>query len=81
LYGSKSAPKLWYNCLYAFKIELGFKSAAGHPCLFFCITVVDGITIIVICIFVDDLLVAGNSVSEITKVREQNVYPDRTRRA
>ncbi len=59
---------LWYNCLYAFIIELGFKSVAGHPCLLIRITVVDGITtIIVIGIFIDDLLVAGNSVSEITK--------------
>ena len=24
VYGSKSAPKLWYNCLYQFIIELGF---------------------------------------------------------
>ena len=72
LYGSKSAPKLWYNCLYAFIIELGFKSVAGHPCLFIRMTVVDGATIIIVIgIFVDDLLVAGNSVSEITKVREQ----------
>jgi hypothetical protein len=58
--------------LYAFIIELGFKSVAGHPCLFIRITVVDGATIIIVIgIFVDDLLVAGNSVSEITKVREQ----------
>jgi hypothetical protein len=42
LYGSKSAPKLWYNGLYAFIIELGFKSVAGHPCLFILMTVVDG---------------------------------------
>ncbi len=35
-------------------------------------TVVDGATIIIVIgIFVDDLLVAGNSVSEITKVRKQ----------
>jgi hypothetical protein len=68
LYGSKSA---WYNCLYAFIIELGFKSVAEHPCLFIRMTVVDGITIIiVISIFVDDLLVSGNAVSEITKVRD-----------
>jgi hypothetical protein len=71
LYGSKSAPKLWYNCLNAFIIELGFKSVAGHPCLFIRMTVVDGATIIIVIgILVDDLLVAGNSV-EITKVREQ----------
>jgi hypothetical protein len=72
LYGSKSAPKLWYSCLYAFIIELGFKSVAGHSCLFIRTTVVDGATIIIVIgILVDDLLVAGNSVSEITKVREQ----------
>ena len=34
LYDSKSAPKLWYKCLYRFIIDLGFKSVAGHPCLF-----------------------------------------------
>jgi hypothetical protein len=39
LYGSKSAPKIWYNCLHQFVIELGFKSVAGHPCLFIRITV------------------------------------------
>jgi hypothetical protein len=60
LYGSKSAPKLWYNCLYQFIIELGFKSAAGHPCLFIRVTRVRGETIIfVIGVFVDDLLVTG----------------------
>jgi hypothetical protein len=63
--------KLWYNCLYGFIIELGFKSVAGHPCLLIHITVVDEITIIIVIrIFVHDLLVAGNSVSEITKVRK-----------
>ncbi len=72
LYGSKSAPKLWYNCLYAFIIELGFKSVAGHPFLFIRMTVVDGTTIIIVIgIFVEDLLVAGNAVLEITKVRDQ----------
>ena len=72
LYDSKSAAKLWYKCLYAVIIELGFKSVAGHPCLFIRITIIDGNTVItVIGVFVDDLLVAGNSVDKITKVREQ----------
>jgi hypothetical protein len=72
LYWSKSAPNLWYNCLYAFIFELGFKLVAGHLSLFswtsvifIHITVVDGITIIIVIgIFDDDLLVAVNSVSE-----------------
>ena len=72
LYGSKSAPKLWYNCLYEFIIELGFKSVAGHPCLFIRVTTVAGKNIIVVIgIFVDDLLVTGNSADEIAKVKER----------
>ena len=34
IYGSKSARKLLYKCLYQFIIDLEFKSVAGHPCLF-----------------------------------------------
>jgi hypothetical protein len=72
LYGSKSAPKLWYNCLYQCVIELGFKSVAGHPCLFIRVTVVAGKTIIIVIgIFVDDLLVTGNSIEEIAAVKEK----------
>jgi hypothetical protein len=71
LYGSKSAPKLWNKCLYAAIIELGFKSVVGHPCLFIRVTIIDGNTVItVIGIFDDDLLVAENSVEEISDVSE-----------
>ncbi len=32
MYGSKSAPKLWYNCLNQSVTDLGFTaSVAGHP--------------------------------------------------
>ena len=72
LYGSKSAPKLWYKCLHEVLIELGFKSVAGHPCLFIRITNVAGkLTIVVMGIFVDDLLVTGNSVEEIAANQEK----------
>ena len=72
LYGSKSAPKLWYNCLFQFVFKLGFESVAGHPCLFIRATILQGrIIMIVIGIFVDDLLVTGNSVEEIDAVRER----------
>ena len=72
LCGSKSAPKLWYNCLYQFVIELGLKSVAGHPCLFIWSTVLEEqIIVIVIGIFVDDLLVTGNSIAEIEALRER----------
>ena len=66
LYGSKSAPKLRYDFLYQVIIELGFKSVAGHPCLFIRFTRIgNNVSIIVIGIFVDDLLVTGNSIEEI----------------
>jgi hypothetical protein len=72
LYGSKSAPKLWYNCLYQFLFELGFVSVAGHLCLFICSTIIAGQSIvIVIGILVDDLLVTGNSFAEINILRER----------
>ena len=72
LYGSKSAPKLWYDCLYHFIIELGFKSVAGHPCLFTRITIIEGqIIMIVIGVFVYDLLVTGNFVADIKAVRDR----------
>ena len=70
LYGRKSAPKLWYNGLYQFIFELGFKPVAGHPCLLIRITVIEGRTIVfVIGIFINDLLVSGNFVAEVTAVR------------
>ena len=72
LNGSKSAPKLWYNCLYQFVIELGFKSVAGHPCCFIWSAVVEGQIIVgVIGIYVDDLLVTGNSIVEIKALEER----------
>ena len=72
LYGSKSAQKLWYKYLYEVLVELGFKSVAGHPCLCIRITNEAGkIVIVVMGIFVDDLLVTGNSVEEIAAVQEK----------
>ena len=54
VYGSKSAAKFWYNCLYQFVIELGFTSVAGHPGLFIRVTIDGGrvatrVCVIVIC--------------------------------
>ena len=58
LYGSKTAPKWWYKCLTDFLVEIGFRSVAGHPCLFMRIHNENGIVCcVIIGIFVDDLLV------------------------
>ena len=48
LHGSKSAPKLWYKRLYQIIIDLGFKSVAGHPCLFILVRIFAGNSYIVI---------------------------------
>ena len=46
-------------------------SAAGHPYLFIQVRIIAGNSyIVIIGIFVEDLLVTGNSVSEINEVRE-----------
>ena len=71
LYGSKSAPKWWYKCLYQFLIEIGFKSVAGHPCLLIrCVCIEGELIIVVIGIFVDDLLVTGNSRDAVEHVKK-----------
>ena len=63
--------KLWYKCLYQFIIDLGFKSVAGHLCLFVQVKIIAGNSyIVIIGIFVDDLQVTGNSVLEFNEVRE-----------
>ncbi len=71
LYGSKTAPKMWYKCLYECLISLGFKLVAGHPCLFIRVTFVDGKQItIVMAVFVDDLLVTGKDLVQIENVKQ-----------
>ena len=58
LYGTKSAPKLWYKCLHEFLISVGFKNVGGHPCLFIRVVIVHGEQlIVVIAVFVDDFIV------------------------
>jgi hypothetical protein len=45
---------------------------AGHPCLFIHVTIIAGkIIITVIGIFVDDLLVTGNSIEDIAAIKEK----------
>ncbi len=74
MYGKESAPR--YKCLHEVIIDFGFKSVAGHPCLFIRITYFAGKLVIVdrffvMGIFVDDLLLTGISVEEITAVQEK----------
>ena len=72
LYGSKTAPKLWYKCLSEFLIEIGFRSVAGHPCLFIRVIEIEGeVHVVIMGIFVDDLLVTGYPSKAIDHVERQ----------
>jgi hypothetical protein len=72
LYGSKSAPKWWYKCLYEYLINIGFKSVAGHPSMLIrIITGEEGVHIVAIGVFVDDLLVAGNVPFAVENLKQQ----------
>ncbi len=72
LYGSKTAPRWWYKCLSDYLVEIGFKSVAGHPCLFMRIQYEHGeIRLVIIGIFVDDLLVTGYPQIAIDKAEEE----------
>ncbi len=69
---SKAALKWWHKCLYQFRIDIGFKSVAGHSCLLFsCVCIEGTLVIMVVRIFVDDLLVpvSGHSLDANVQVK------------
>ena len=69
LYGSKSAPRLWYKCLAEFLKSVGFESVAGHPCLFIRLST-GAYGIIVIAVFVDDFIVCGEKDEDIEYLKK-----------
>jgi hypothetical protein len=56
LYGSKQAALMWYNHLYDILIEYGFERLIHEPC---CFQIRDKNKRIIVCVYVDDLLMAG----------------------
>ena len=78
LYGSKSAPRLWYKRLVEFLKSVDFESVAGHPCLFIKQST-GAYGIIVIAVFVDDLIVCGEKdedIEHLKKVMNENSLTD-----
>jgi hypothetical protein len=72
LYGSKSAPKWWYRCLYEYLVNIGFKSVAGHQWMLIrIITGEEGVHVVAIGFLVDDLLVACNVLLTIENLKQQ----------
>ena len=64
LYGLKQSPRVWYNTLAVFLIELGFKPIAADYSVFG-----DGTTIIAI--YVDDILLAGPDKQGIQRIKDK----------
>lgn len=68
LYGLKQSTRQWYSKMHEFLLELGFTSSKLDPCLYIQYSE-SGITIIAL--YVDSLLNAGNSLSEINLIKKE----------
>ena len=67
LYGLKQAPRQWYAKMHHFLIDdLGFVSSPNDPCLY---VRKASCSLIIIGLYVDDLLIAGNDRSEINNIK------------
>jgi len=67
LYGLKQAPRQWYAKIHFYLVNvLEFKSNEHDPCLYIRKT---GSSIIIIALYVDDLLIIGNSKTQIAQLK------------
>ncbi len=67
LYGLKQAPRQWYAKMHDFLVtSCNFKSSQNDPCLYFRH---NGKDITLICLYVDDLLIAGSDKNDISKIK------------
>ena len=69
LYGTKQGPRCWNHKINPFLIEeLGFRASDADPCVY--VKEADGF-IVIIAIYVDDLLIAGNNTDAIKWLKSQ----------
>ncbi|KAK1432653.1 hypothetical protein QVD17_09551 [Tagetes erecta] len=68
LYGLKQAPRCWNIKLNGVLKELGFKRCAHEQAVY---VRVKGIDILILCVYVDDLLLTGNNQAEIDVFKEE----------
>jgi len=69
LYGLKQAPRAWNKRIDQFLIHIGFKKCSVEFDLY--VHNLSGEEDIIICLYVDDLLITGSSTSEIKKVKDK----------
>lgn len=68
LYGLKQAPRAWFDKFSTFLLEFGFVCSKLDPSLFVCIR---GKDIIMLLLYVDDMIITGNSSYLLTTVLEK----------
>ena len=66
LYGLKQSSRCWNQALSDFLESLGFKKSDADPCIY---VLVD--PLIIIAVYVDDLILAALSSSELAKIKEE----------
>lgn len=68
LYGLKQSPRQWYFKMHQFLLQIGLTSSPNDPCLYIRHS---SIGILLIALYVDDLLIAGSSPSEVKSVKDK----------
>ncbi len=68
LYGLKQSPRMWYFKMHEFLLGLGFESSQNDPCLYVRHSTAG---VLLIGLYVDDLLIAGSSRSEIALIKKK----------
>ncbi|TQE05315.1 hypothetical protein C1H46_009090 [Malus baccata] len=68
LYGLKQAPRAWFHCFSQHLENLGFVSSHADSSLF---TFFDGSVVLYLLIYVDDILITGNSTDHIARLIQQ----------
>lgn len=68
LYGLKQSPRCWNEKLNNYLIEIGFARSRHDYCLY---TKQSVANVIILIIYVDDLLIAANTIYEISEIKKQ----------
>ena len=68
IYGLKQSPRAWYGKLSQYLISCNFKISNADHSLF---TKSEGNNITLVLVYVDDLIITGNNLEEIRKIKSQ----------
>jgi len=69
LYGLKQAPRQWYLKFDSFMAEQGYIRCNSDHCVYF--KRLDNDSYIILCLYVDDMLVAGSNMDHIRELKQQ----------